>query len=282
MQDPKKRRSESPHVDDARAKKRKGRPSKESTPMQVKAPPKNPPPENPTPDEDDDDIIVSTRKRKSFLRPSGATSAKKARTTLSSFKGSSALDEDDDSDEGVVEKSSRSTRESNVTTIQNGEHLNLITNPRMQSKDQESRDRSSSQYLPLKYLELSMAEYDIPSTQPQGPGGLWTCSFEDCRARVHQAGTESGQERVKEHLKTHIVKERIGLIMDESKPYLPVKYASLPLSLPSHFERLILSQAIWCDVCKRLRHPLERICRQIALNEPFLRLFGGDIEEWIF
>ncbi len=231
-------------MEDPRSKQRKGRLSKELPPLQPKTPPPKSPPEDPIQGEEDEDDIVITRKRKSFLRPSGAKSAKKAKTAPSNLKFSSTVDEDDDSDESV-EKPIPAARDATVTTIRNGQHLNQITNPRNQSNDDGPQDRSPPpQYLPLKYLELNVAEYDVPSTKPQGPGGLWTCSFEDCRARVHQAATDSGQEKVKEHLKTHIVKERIDLVRDESKPYLPVEYVLLPQTWPYVLEWLTLFQAI--------------------------------------
>ena len=173
---------------------------------------------------DYDDPTVITRKRKSILRPSGGKSAKKAKTAAEGRGGLSAREEDGDSDEENLEKATPSAHDSTITTIKNGEHLDQITNPHNRPDNHESRDRSSPpRFLPLKYLELSVAEYDIPSTRPQGPGGLWRCTFEGCHARVHQAGTQSGQERVKEHLKTHIVKEKINLVLDESRPYLPVE-----------------------------------------------------------
>ena len=229
MPESKKSGSESSDVKAFRSKRRKGRSSKESNSLQPKTPPPVSPSQDPIPGEDEDESVVVTRKRKSFLRPSGAKSAKKARTAPSNFRGSTTLDEDDESDEDKVEDSRSVARASTITTIRNGEHLNLITNPHMRSNDHESREQSAPQFLPLKYLELNVAEYDIPSTKPQGPGGLWTCSFEDCRARVHKAGIDSGQEKVKEHLKTHIVKEKIDLVREESKPYLPVKYELCPL-----------------------------------------------------
>ena len=220
----KKRRSESPHVKEAKPKKKKGRLIKELTTQLPTAPPPKSIPDNDTPEEDYDDPNVITRKRKSVLRLSGGKSAKKAKSAAKSGRVLPGLKEDGNSDEESSEEAAPLTHESTITTIKNGEHLDHITNPNTHRGDHESRDRSSPpRFLPLKYLELSVAEYEIPSTVPQGPGGLWTCTFEGCHARVHQAGTESGQDRVKEHLKTHIVKDKIDLVLDESRPYLPVE-----------------------------------------------------------
>lgn len=86
-------------------------------------------------------------------------------------------------------------------------------------------DPPSPTFLPRKYLELKVVEYDLPSKEPQGPGDLWTCTFEGCFHRVHEAPTRGGKKRIKEHFKTHATQaqEKIDLAINESRPYLPVK-----------------------------------------------------------
>ena len=223
----KKRRSESPHVKEPKLKKRKnGRVLRKSPTPLPESPPSKIWREVDASEEEYDDPNVIMHKRKSILRPRGGKSAKKAKTATIGQRSLPALGENSNSDEDYWKEATPQADGPPITTITNGEHLDLITNPPGQAGDHDLHDRSSPpRFLPQKYLELSVAEYEIPSTEPQGPGGLWRCIFEGCHARVHQAGTASGQERVKDHLKTHITntKEKIDLVLDESRPYLPVK-----------------------------------------------------------
>lgn len=222
----KKRRSESPHVREPKNKHKKGKLFKASLKLEPVTPTSKVLPENDGVEEDFDDADGITHKRKSILRPSGGKSAKKAKTTATSQRSLPSLDEDGRTTDENWEEAAKPLNESPITTIKNGEHLELITNPPSERGDNESQPQSyPPRYLPRKYLELSVSKYEIPSTQPQGPGGLWTCTFEGCHARVHQATTDAGQAGIKEHLKTHITdtKNKIDLVLDEAKPYLPVQ-----------------------------------------------------------
>ena len=219
-----KRKSESPLVSEEQPKK-KGRPPKNARDQVPTTPIAKKKREIHTSEEEEDyaNRNVTTRKRKSILRPSGGKSAKKAKTAAGRPRSLPALDEGGNSDDDNSEEATPPPEESPITTIKNGEHLDLITNPQGERSSQDGSP--PPRYLPRKYLELSVAEYEVPSTEPQGPGGLWTCTFESCHERVHQAATEDGQESVREHLKTHITntQEKIDLVLDESRPYLPVK-----------------------------------------------------------
>ncbi|KAL8735964.1 MAG: hypothetical protein Q9166_000526 [cf. Caloplaca sp. 2 TL-2023] len=79
-------------------------------------------------------------------------------------------------------------------------------------------------HLPRKTTEVEMVAYDIPSDQPQGPGDLWTCQFENCNKRVHEASKPKGKEQIKSHFQEHArrAQEKIDLALAESRPYLPV------------------------------------------------------------
>lgn len=220
----KKRRSESPHIKEPKLKKaKKGRPLRKSPTPLPETPPSKIWQEIVASGEDDDGLAAIPHKRKSILRPSGGQSAKRAKTATTARRSFPGADEISSSDN----EKQKMADETPITTITNGQHLDLITNPPKQPNNHtfQDRDRSPPRYLPRKYLELSLTEYEIPSTEPQGPGGLWTCTFEGCHARVHQAASSSGQERVKDHLKTHIAntKDKIDLVLDESRPYLPVE-----------------------------------------------------------
>ncbi|KAL8768920.1 MAG: hypothetical protein Q9209_004975 [Squamulea sp. 1 TL-2023] len=80
-------------------------------------------------------------------------------------------------------------------------------------------------YRPLrKTIELDMVVCDIHSDQPQGPGDLWTCHFENCTQRVHEASKPKGKAQIKSHFQEHArrAQEKIDLALAESRPYLPV------------------------------------------------------------
>ena len=178
---------------------------------------------------DDDeyvDLNVITRKRKSILQPSGSKYSKKARKAtgrrrshpdpLDPTLSDSHDDDDDDREISPVD-------ESPITTIKNGEHLRFVTDlPTTRSSSDASR---SPQYLPRKYLELEVVEFKVPCLEPQGPGDLWTCTFDGCHHRIHKASTADGKSRIRDHFGTHTNKaqEKINLALNESRPYLPVK-----------------------------------------------------------
>lgn len=154
------------------------------------------------------------RKQKSILQPSGGKYSKKAAARQQGLQAT--WDENSRIDEGVHLENSP------ITTLRNAEDLGILTNP----PDRSSQEIDPTpRFLPRKYLELKLVDYDLPSTEPQGPGDLWTCTFEGCFHRVHEASTTGGKRRMQEHFKTHAsqAQEKIDLALDESRPYLPVK-----------------------------------------------------------
>ncbi|KAL8951875.1 MAG: hypothetical protein Q9222_002181 [Ikaeria aurantiellina] len=80
-------------------------------------------------------------------------------------------------------------------------------------------------YLPEKVEEVKMVAFDVPSDQPQGPGDLWTCAFENCSHRVHEASSSKGKAQINDHFQQHarLAQEKIDLAVSESRPYLPIK-----------------------------------------------------------
>ena len=171
-------------------------------------------------DEDQDgDLNVVGRKCKSILQPSGGKFSKKG--TLHSKglrqRGTVEYNEDPGSDERIQ------LEESPITTLRSGRELELLTNPPPSGSSPEAT--SSPKFLPRKYLELKIVEYDLPLTEPQGPGDVWTCTFEGCFRRIHEASTLGGKSRIKAHFRSHAsqAQEKIDLVLNESRPYLPVE-----------------------------------------------------------
>ncbi|KAL8813034.1 MAG: hypothetical protein Q9200_000556, partial [Gallowayella weberi] len=77
---------------------------------------------------------------------------------------------------------------------------------------------------PVRPIEVEMRAYDIPTDSPQGPGDVWTCQFENCNQRVHEASKAKGKALIKAHFQEHArrAQEKIDLVVKESRPYLPV------------------------------------------------------------
>ena len=219
----KKRKSQSPHADGPQDKKtRKGKASAQVELHLPQTPSSKQVLDSISSDQDEDDIPnVLTRKRKSILQPSGGKTARKAegrRKSLLAVDGAidgTYGDEEDDED-------SQFSKGSPIKTIRIAEDLEHLTNPPMEGSPAGAR---GLKFLPRKYMELKVVEYDLPSSEPQGPGDLWTCTFEGCFHRVHEASKPDGKARIMEHFKTHAThaQEKIDLALNESRPYLPVK-----------------------------------------------------------
>ena len=170
-------------------------------------------------DEDDaGDVNMVGRKLKSILRPSGGKSSKKATARRKGLRRCNGSEDEEDAE------SEDQSAESPITTLRSAKDLEILTNP--PPEDSSSQEVTPEpKFLPRKYLELKVVEYDLPSMEPQGPGDLWTCTFEGCFHRVHEASSVDGKARIKEHFKTHATsaQEKIDLVLNESRPYLPVK-----------------------------------------------------------
>lgn len=220
---PKKRKSQSPHLEGPKDKKTcKGNATTQVGGHLPETPPSKQLSDSILSGEEEDDVPnVLTRKRKSILQPSGGKTARKA-----AGRRKSLLALDDESIGGPYkgeesDEHSRLSEESPIATLQTAEDLEFLTNPREGSPE----DVHGVKYFPRKYLELRVVEYDLPSTEPQGPGDLWRCTFEGCFHRVHQASKPDGKARITKHFKTHATQaqEKIDLALKESRPYLPVK-----------------------------------------------------------
>ena len=219
---PRKRKSQSPEDSEANAPKRRKRGRPRSSEMERPQTPITDSNPGISPSGDDRDVTfnVVTRKRKSILQPSGGKYSKKA---AGRRKGPAAATSTNDSQE--VSDDDLAADDSPITTLRNAKDLELLTNPPTNRSTPDPDHPPSPKFLPRKYHELKDVQYDIPSTDPQGPGDLWTCTFEGCYHRVHEASTAAGKKRIKEHFKTHATQaqEKIDLVLDESRPYLPVK-----------------------------------------------------------
>lgn len=142
------------------------------------------------------------RKSKSILQPKGSKFSKKAAGRRQSLPAITS-----EKEEGSTES--------------NGDDELPEPSPLAAMAPRESH---YPHYLPRKVTEVKMISYDIPSDKPQGPGDLWTCSFENCNQRVHEASKPKGKAQIREHFQLHArqAQEKIDLALAESRPYLPV------------------------------------------------------------
>ena len=160
----------------------------------------------------------TSRKRKSILQPKGSKYSKKATGRCQSFRAAgtgSDLGEDEDLVmKDVSPLATAAPRASATKQLPTKKHTSVLDDY-----------ASHHEYLPRKYVETKLVRYQLPSIEPQGPGDLWTCTFEGCRQRVHAASTPDGKERIKAHFKEHAesAKAKIDLALEESRPYLPVE-----------------------------------------------------------
>lgn len=143
------------------------------------------------------------RKSRSILQPKGSKFSKKAASRRQNLD--SVADEPGD-----------------ATSDQDDE----VAPPEVSPLAAASQRGPPPQYHPPRNtIELEMVVCDIPSDQPQGPGDLWTCQFENCNQRVHEASKPKGKAQIKSHFQQHArrAQEKIDLALAESRPYLPVR-----------------------------------------------------------
>lgn len=172
-------------------------------------------------DEGEERVVIAgenPRKRKSILQPKGSKYSKKATGRRQSFRTTNAeFDVDQDDDLIMEDASPLATAAPRTTTT---------SQPSPKKHSSVLDDYASyHEYRPRMRVESRLVSYKLPSTEPQGPGDLWTCTFEGCRQRVHSASTPDGKERIKAHFRAHAesAQAKIDLALQESRPYLPVE-----------------------------------------------------------
>lgn len=181
-------------------------------------------------------IHSDSHRRKSILQPLGSKRSKKsaARRKTLPYVGPTSegegndIDADDDASSFPDKASSSNEYNSLVlpSRTRSGPHVHSEPGPFQKVKSTR----------PHRYLELKLERFELPSTEPQGPGDLWTCAFRGCGKREHEASTAEGQERISSHFQIHAeqAQELIDLAKQESRPYLPVKYGFVPSFSQAH------------------------------------------------
>lgn len=169
-------------------------------------------------DEDEDGPArpsLRSHERKSILQPKGSKFSKKAAGRRNSLRAAQTQRNDDNyEDDEIMEDASPLA----IATTSNH-------NKRQPPSGQNTSEAPYHEYLPDPYIEVKLVHYDLPTTLPQGPGDLWSCEFEGCFTRIYEGSTEEGKEKIKQHFREHkeSAKEKIDLVMNERRPYLPVE-----------------------------------------------------------
>jgi hypothetical protein len=75
-------------------------------------------------------------------------------------------------------------------------------------------------------LKLALVSRPLPTTEPHGPRGLWTCQRDDCNFEVAGADKPRGREGVQSHLLEHAdeIAARESLVLQESRGRLPIDH----------------------------------------------------------
>lgn len=160
-----------------------------------------------------------SHRRKSILQPLGSKRSKKSAARRKTLPCVGPTLDGEGNDIDADDDASSSNEYSSLilpSRTRSGPHVNSEPGPFQKVKSTR----------PHRYLELKLERFELPSTEPQGPGDLWTCAFRGCGKREHEASTAEGQERINSHYQFHAeqAQELIALAKKESRPYLPVKY----------------------------------------------------------
>ena len=236
--------------------KRRGRPPKNKTlatqsalPLQQTTPVEN---ETNNTDEDSDTPIHQKRAQKG--RGKGKSKSALRPKTITIIPQTNGLDEDDASESPVplpkrknvelLERQSpkRVLRNNPPPEFDEDEAIDMPSDDddvEMLDADQDAFEASKSAALPLRWKNDSLIESsssrppfnliaeDMPSSIPQGPGDVWTCTYVGCLRKVYGASKEPGKGLVEEHLKMHSEEgeERVELVKREGElaANLPVR-----------------------------------------------------------
>lgn len=178
-----------------------------------------------TSDETNEVIHKPRAKRKSILQLAGSKFSKKAAGRRRSLP---PTDVEVTEPDGEVESANDGLAEEDTPALPPTNSKQISSHTRSHQQTTETSPALYHDYLPRKYANVKVVEYDMPSCQPEGPGDLWTCPFDTCNHKVQEASSAAGNASIKEHFQAHAqqAQEKIDLVYKESRPYLPVEFVS--------------------------------------------------------
>lgn len=161
------------------------------------------------------------QKRKSILQPTGSKFSKKAAGRRRSLPQTGFEEAEEDIEEDAI---GEGLEERDGPTPPPRDQEQMDSDDRDSPPPAETSSKNYHDYLPRKYVDVKLVEYDLPSCRPEFPGDLWSCPFERCNHEVQGASSKTGQASIKEHYEHHAqdAQKKIDLVHKESRPYLPV------------------------------------------------------------
>lgn len=176
-----------------------------------------------TSDETNEVIDNPRAKRKSILQLAGSKFSKKAAGRRRSLP---PIDVEVTEPDGEVESPDSGLAEEDTPALPPTNSKQISSHTRSHQPTTEASPALYHDYLPRKYADVKVVEYDLPSCQPDQPGDLWTCPFDTCNHKVQEASTAAGNASIKDHFQAHAkqAQEKIDLVYKESRPYLPVEF----------------------------------------------------------
>lgn len=169
-----------------------------------------------------DNPRATFQKRKSILQPSGSKFSKKAAGRRRSLP---PIDLEVTEQDVEVESADSGLAEGGNSPLSLIGRKQISSHTRGRQPTAEASPAPYHEYLPRKYVDVKIVEYDLPSCRPEGPDDLWTCPFDTCNHKVREASSSAGNASVKDHFQAHAreAQEKIDLVYKESRPYLPVE-----------------------------------------------------------
>lgn len=163
------------------------------------------------------------KKRKSILQLAGSKFSKKAAGRRRSLP---PIDVEVTEPDVEVESADGELVEEETPALPLTDGKQISSHTRSHQSATEASPALYHEYLPKKYSDVKVVEYDLPSCQPEGPGDVWTCPFDTCNHKVQEALSATGNASIKDHFQAHAqeAQEKIDLVYKESRPYLPVEF----------------------------------------------------------
>ena len=173
-----------------------------------------------------EDILIGDIQDNSPSVPTGRFSPSKRKLALLGTSASSKIISNNNEDDRPSKRPASRDSPNTASYTPNNRTYNTKPPPKI-SLPLKWKDPNSSSRSPLDDTPLvpPITSTPIPSLEPNGPGGSWSCTFDGCMHRVYGGNSEVGRQLIREHYSGHVVEKQaqIELIMREERPHLPVK-----------------------------------------------------------
>jgi hypothetical protein len=162
--------------------------------------------------------IESVASKRAILQPDGTV---RPRQPSGLRLPSASLNRDFSSEDGSQSRRSRKRRRISPSLDSNEAELSDTGTLNQGSDEPEDEDDEEE-----GNIELTLTSEPIPSSEPQGPNGLWTCYVRGCAYSVASADEPEGKEKIRVHFLEHAdeLDAREQLVLQEARPHMPVKY----------------------------------------------------------